>query len=86
MVVVSVIFLDMPLILSLAAQAKVLRALQENKINRVGSEKEIKVNVRVIAATNKDLKQEILEGRFREDYLRLFAEFENYKKRTDNLI
>jgi transcriptional regulator with GAF, ATPase, and Fis domain len=53
--------------MSLPAQAKVLRALQENKIQRVGSDKDIKVNVRVIAATNKDLKKEILEGRFRED-------------------
>jgi two-component system nitrogen regulation response regulator NtrX len=49
------------------AQAKVLRALQENKITRVGGEKEIKVDVRIIAATNKNLKLEISEGRFRED-------------------
>ena len=53
--------------MSLSAQAKVLRALQENKISRVGSDKDIKVNVRVLAATNKDLKKEIAEGRFRED-------------------
>lgn len=53
--------------MSLSAQAKVLRALQENKIMRVGGEKEIKVNVRVIAATNKDLKKEIEKGNFRED-------------------
>jgi DNA-binding NtrC family response regulator len=53
--------------MSLSAQAKVLRALQENKITRVGGEKEIKVNVRVIAATNKDLKKEIAAGNFRED-------------------
>lgn len=53
--------------MSLSAQAKVLRALQENKIQRVGSDKDIKVNVRVVAATNKDLKKEIAEGRFRED-------------------
>lgn len=53
--------------MSLSAQAKVLRALQENKIQRVGSDKDIKVNVRIIAATNKDLKKEIAEGRFRED-------------------
>lgn len=53
--------------MSLSAQAKVLRALQENKIMRVGGEKEIKVNVRVIAATNKDLKKEIAAGNFRED-------------------
>ena len=53
--------------MSLSAQAKVLRALQENKIQRVGSDKDIKVNVRIVAATNKDLKEEISEGRFRED-------------------
>lgn len=61
------LFLDEIGDMSLPAQAKVLRALQENKIQRVGSDKDIKVNVRVIAATNKDLKKEILEGRFRED-------------------
>jgi len=53
--------------MSLSAQAKVLRALQENKITRVGGEKEIKVNVRVVAATNKDLQKEIEKGNFRED-------------------
>ena len=53
--------------MSLSAQAKVLRALQENKISRVGSDKDIKVDVRVVAATNKDLKKEIEGGRFRED-------------------
>jgi len=53
--------------MSLAAQAKVLRALQENRISRVGSDRDIDVNVRVIAATNKSLKEEIREGRFRED-------------------
>ena len=53
--------------MSLSAQAKVLRALQENKITRVGCEKEIKVNVRVVAATNKDLQKEIAAGNFRED-------------------
>ena len=53
--------------MSLSAQAKVLRALQENKIQRVGNDKDIKVDVRVVAATNKDLKKEIAEGRFRED-------------------
>jgi DNA-binding NtrC family response regulator len=53
--------------MSLSAQAKVLRALQENRITRVGGEKEINVNVRVIAATNKDLKGEIEKGNFRED-------------------
>ena len=61
------LFLDEVADMSLAAQAKVLRALQENRINRVGSEKEIKVNVRVIAATNKNLLQEIEYGKFRED-------------------
>lgn len=61
------IFLDEIGDMSLSAQAKVLRALQENLIQRVGAEKDIKINVRVIAATNKDLKKEISEGRFRED-------------------
>jgi DNA-binding NtrC family response regulator len=61
------IFLDEIGDMSLAAQAKVLRALQENLVQRVGADKDIKVNVRVIAATNKDLKKEIAEGRFRED-------------------
>ena len=53
--------------MSLAAQAKVLRALQESRISRVGSDKDIEVNVRVIAATNKNLKEEIQKGNFRED-------------------
>lgn len=61
------IFLDEIGDMSLSAQAKVLRALQENLIQRVGAEKDIKIDVRVIAATNKDLKKEIAEGRFRED-------------------
>jgi len=61
------IFLDEIGDMSLSAQAKVLRALQENKISRVGSDRDIKVNVRVLAATNKDLKKEISEGNFRED-------------------
>ena len=61
------LFLDEIADMSLAAQAKVLRALQEQKIQRVGNEKDITVDVRVIAATNKDLKYEIAEGRFRED-------------------
>ena len=61
------IFLDEIGDMSLAAQAKVLRALQENLVQRVGADKDIKVNVRVIAATNKDLQKEIAEGRFRED-------------------
>jgi two-component system, NtrC family, nitrogen regulation response regulator NtrX len=61
------LFLDEIADMSLAAQAKVLRALQEKKIQRVGNEKDISVDVRVIAATNKDLLHEIKEGRFRED-------------------
>ncbi|WP_225034881.1 sigma-54-dependent transcriptional regulator [Winogradskyella sp. SM1960] len=61
------IFLDEIGDMSLPAQAKVLRALQESRIQRVGSDKDIKVNVRVVAATNKNLKKEIEEGRFRED-------------------
>ncbi|MGL2964873.1 sigma-54-dependent transcriptional regulator [Flavobacterium sp. RSB2_4_14] len=61
------IFLDEIGDMSLSAQAKVLRALQESLIQRVGADKDIKVDVRVIAATNKDLKKEIAEGRFRED-------------------
>ncbi|QKX05894.1 sigma-54-dependent Fis family transcriptional regulator [Aquimarina sp. TRL1] len=61
------IFLDEIGDMSLSAQAKVLRALQENKIQRVGSDKDIKVDVRIVAATNKDLKKEIAENKFRED-------------------
>lgn len=61
------IFLDEIGDMSLSAQAKVLRALQESRVQRVGSDKDIKVDVRVVAATNKDLKTEIEEGRFRED-------------------
>jgi DNA-binding NtrC family response regulator len=61
------LFLDEIGDMSLSAQAKVLRALQENKITRVGGEKEIPVDVRIIAATNKNLKEEINKGRFRED-------------------
>ncbi len=61
------IFLDEVGDMSLSAQAKVLRALQEHKVSRVGSDKDIKVDVRVIAATNKNLKKEIEEGKFRED-------------------
>jgi two-component system nitrogen regulation response regulator NtrX len=61
------LFLDEIGDMSLAAQAKVLRALQENKITRVGGDKEIKVDTRVVAATNKELRKEIAEGRFRED-------------------
>jgi transcriptional regulator with GAF, ATPase, and Fis domain len=61
------IFLDEIGDMSLAAQAKVLRVLQEKKLSRVGSDKDIEVNVRVVAATNKDLKAEIEKGTFRED-------------------
>ena len=61
------LFLDEIGDMSLSAQAKVLRALQESKITRVGGDKEIKINVRVIAATNKDLRKEIQDGMFRED-------------------
>ena len=61
------LFLDEIGDMSLSAQAKVLRALQENKITRVGSEKEIPVNVRILAATNKNLSAEIEKGNFRED-------------------
>ena len=61
------IFLDEIGDMSLSAQAKVLRALQESRISRVGSDKDIKVNVRVVAATNKNLQEEISKGKFRED-------------------
>lgn len=61
------LFLDEIGDMSLSAQAKVLRALQESKITRVGGDKEVKINVRVFAATNKNLQLEIAEGRFRED-------------------
>lgn len=61
------IFLDEIGDMSLAAQAKVLRALQENKISRVGSDKDINIDVRILAATNKDMKKEIEEKNFRED-------------------
>ena len=61
------LFLDEIGDMSLSAQAKVLRALQESMITRVGADKDIRVNVRVVAATNKDLKKEIEAGRFRED-------------------
>ena len=63
------LFLDEIGDMSLSAQAKVLRALQENKITRVGGEKEININVRIISATNKNLKNEIKNGNFREDLL-----------------
>ena len=61
------LFLDEVGDMSLSAQAKVLRALQENRIVRVGGDKEISVNVRVVAATNKNLRAEISKGKFRED-------------------
>ncbi len=67
------IFLDEIGDMSLSAQAKVLRALQENKITRVGSDKDINVDVRVIAATNKDLKKEIAEGRFSRGFVPSFG-------------
>ena len=67
------IFLDEIGDMSLSTQAKVLRALQESKISRVGSNRDIKVNVRVVAATNKDLKKEIEAGRFREDLFHRLA-------------
>jgi two-component system nitrogen regulation response regulator NtrX len=67
------LFLDEIGDMSASAQAKVLRALQENVIQRVGGEKDIKVDCRVIAATNKDLRKEIEEGRFREDLFHRLA-------------
>lgn len=67
------LFLDEIGDMSLSAQAKVLRALQENVIQRVGSEKDIKVDCRVLAATNKNLRKEIEEGRFREDLFHRLA-------------
>lgn len=80
------LFLDEIGDMSLSAQAKVLRALQENKITRVGGEKEIKVNVRVIAATNKNLKEEIKKGKFREDlYHRLAVIIINVPPLNDRL-
>jgi len=83
------IFLDEIGDMSLSAQAKVLRALQESKISRVGSDKSIKVDVRVIAATNKDLKEEIKNNRFREDlYHRLsviLIQVPSLNDRTDDI-
>lgn len=67
------LFLDEIGDMSLSAQAKVLRALQENVIQRVGGEKDIKVDCRVVAATNKDLREEIKAGRFREDLFHRLA-------------
>ncbi len=83
------LFLDEVGDMSLSAQAKVLRALQENKITRVGGEKEIKVDVRIIAATNKELAKEIKKGNFREDlYHRLSVipiEVPPLRKRKDDI-
>ncbi len=83
------IFLDEIGDMSLSAQAKVLRALQENRISRVGSDKDIKVDVRVVAATNKDLKKEIEDNNFREDlYHRLaviLIEVPALKDRKDDI-
>jgi two-component system nitrogen regulation response regulator NtrX len=83
------LFLDEIGDMSLSAQAKVLRALQENKINRVGGEKEISVDVRIIAATNKNLKEEIARGNFREDlYHRLsviIIEVPSLNERIDDI-
>lgn len=67
------LFLDEIGDMSLSAQAKVLRALQENVIQRVGGEKDVKVDCRVVAATNKDLRKEIADGRFREDLFHRLA-------------
>lgn len=80
------LFLDEIGDMSLSAQAKVLRALQENKITRVGGEKEISVDVRIIAATNKNLKEEIQKGNFREDlYHRLSVIIINVPPLRDRL-
>ena len=83
------LFLDEIGDLSLSAQAKVLRALQENKIQRVGSDKDVTVDVRILAATNKDLKKEIEAGRFREDlYHRLAViviEVPSLKNRVEDI-
>ena len=80
------LFLDEIGDMSLSAQAKVLRALQENKITRVGGENEINVNVRIIAATNKNLKEEIKKGNFREDlYHRLSVIIINVPPLRDRL-
>lgn len=83
------LFLDEIGDMSLSAQAKVLRALQENKIARVGGDKEIKVDVRVVAATNKDIQLEIKESRFREDlYHRLsviLIHVPSLKERADDI-
>ena len=83
------LFLDEIGDMSLAAQAKVLRVLQENKLSRVGSDKDITVNVRVVAATNKNLTDEIAKGNFREDlYHRLSViviHVPSLKERTEDI-
>lgn len=83
------LFLDEIGDMSLSAQAKVLRALQENKITRVGGEKEIQVDVRIVAATNKNLQEEISKGNFREDlYHRLsviIIQVPALNERTDDI-
>ncbi len=83
------LFLDEIGDMSLSAQAKVLRALQESRISRVGGDKEIKVNVRVIAATNKNLQEQIEKGKFREDlYHRLaviIIRVPNLNERTEDI-
>lgn len=78
------IFLDEIGDMSLIAQAKVLRALQESKVSPVGSDKEIKVDVRVLAATNKDMQKEIAEGRFREDLYHRLSVIEIYVPPLDD--
>jgi len=78
------IFLDEIGDMSLIAQAKVLRALQENKVSPVGSDKEIKVDVRVLAATNKDMQKEIEAGRFREDLYHRLSVIEIYVPPLDD--
>lgn len=77
------IFLDEIGDMSLVAQAKVLRALQESRVSPVGSDKEIKVDVRVIAATNKDLQKEIEQGKFREDLYHRLSVIEIYVSPLD---
>lgn len=78
------IFLDEIGDMSLIAQAKVLRALQESKVSPVGSDKEIKVDVRVLAATNKNMQQEIEAGRFREDLYHRLSVIEIYVPPLDD--
>ena len=77
------IFLDEIGDMSLVAQAKVLRALQESRVSPVGSDKEIKVDVRVIAATNKNLQKEIANGKFREDLYHRLSVIEIYVPSLD---